>query len=505
MNSKWVKNFSISMSVFMLTGMLSGCNSSKSVSGTNEKDKSNAPLEFKMVAALYSDPPSLSDPFWTEWQKKTNTKLDMEWIPSADFQTKYSLMLNSGNIPEVSAVPDLRSPTLITGIQNGAFWDITGFLGDLSEYPNFKKNLAPDAFKYLSLDKKIYAVPRSRSRMDGGIKIRQDWLDKLNIPAPKTLDEYEAALKKIVSSDLDGNGKKDTIGLLSSSVPTGMFDAAFGALDPYNNAEGGLVETRLTPGYTDMIEWFRKLYSEGLMAKEFASIKDTQAIELFTTGTAASYTRSIWWDYEWEKTLNKTQPGAKLVNLTLQGPKGPAVELNTGVAGGYYISKKVPEEKVKKILKYFDQTASTELNDLGYYGIKDVHYKEVDGAKILTAQGIKEVNVTSKGAGVLAYSKWGKVWSASAPKAYNDAKEKEVGIYDEVGKINLFNNTLISTTWGQTWPKFDDEFTAMQTKAVVGQISMAEFKTYVKKLNDNPDLQKAFKEFAQSYKDFLSK
>lgn len=128
--------------------------------------------------------------------KRTNTKLDIEWVPDGDLNTKLDLLLASADLPEVLAAPSAVRPTLLNAVRSGAFWDLTPFLGDLSEYPNLKNNLAKDALKYLTVDGKIYAVPRSRSRIDPGIKIRKDWLDKLSIPVPKTLDEYAAALKK---------------------------------------------------------------------------------------------------------------------------------------------------------------------------------------------------------------------------------------------------------------------------------------------------------------------
>ncbi|TBL79597.1 extracellular solute-binding protein [Paenibacillus thalictri] len=513
---------STGVSVMLAASLAAGCSSGQEASkgaaqpGAGEPKKEaqagakteSKPLAIKMFAGLYNDVPDMNNAYWTEWQKRTNSKLDIEWVPDGDLNTKLDLLLASGDLPEVLASPTSTRPTLLNAIRNGAFWDLTPFLGDLSQYPNLKNNLAKDALKYLTVDGKIYAVPRSRSRIDPGIKIRKDWLDKLNIPVPTTLDEYAAALKKIVTSDPDGNGKNDTLGLIGHGVIVNdgdaSFAAGFGASDPTYNAEGGLIESRLTPQYADLVAWFRGLYQDGVLPKEFAVMKKTQAEELYKTGMAASYVRSIWWDDEWEKSIAKTQPNPKILDLQLKGPKGDAVDLQTGVSGGYYISKKVPEEKVKQLLKYFDYTASQEITDLGYYGIEGVHYKSVDGQKVLTEQGVKEVNTTSKGAGVLAYAKWGKVESASGTKAFNDAKKKEVEKFDEIGKVNPFAFSQ-STTWNNTWTKYENEWKAMVTKAIVGQITMDEYKAYIDKLNNLPEMKTAFKEFAASYKQFMGK
>ena len=491
----------------------SGANSGGSgnaASGDSSKPEpeQKEPLQIKMFLGLYNELPDMNNAFWTEWQKRANVKLDIEWVPSGDLETKTELLLSSGDLPEVMMTQNNATrPALIRAIKSGAFWDLTPFLGDFSNYPNLRDNTPPNWQKYLSVDGKIYAVPRSRSRIDIGIKIRKDWLDQLGLPVPTTLDEYRNALKMIVESDLDGNGAKDTLGLIGHDflVADGdnAFGAAFGLLDPHFDENGGFIPKQLNPKYADMVEWFRGLYADGILPKEFSVIKKTQAEELYKTGRAASYARSIWWDKEFEDSISKTQPGAKIVNLALQGPGGWSVDLAAGTNGGFYISKKVPEEKVKQILDYFEFTASDEMTDLAYYGLEGIHHTVVDGQKVLTEQGVKEINTTAKGAGVLAYAKWGKVDSASGTKEYNEAKRKEVEHFDQVGKVDPMVG-LLSDTWNNEWPKYQQEWQTMVTRAIVGQISVDEFRSYIDRLRNLPEMQKAFQELAESYKSLNS-
>ncbi|MGF7050587.1 putative aldouronate transport system substrate-binding protein [Paenibacillus sp. DS2015] len=473
---------------------------------TNSDNTGNIeePLSIQMFAGLYNEVPDMNDAFWTEWQKQTNSKLNIEWVPSGDLDTKLDLLLASAQLPEVISAPNFKRATLISAMKNGAFWDLTPFLGDFSKYPNLKNNVPTDAYKYRTVDGKIYSLPGSRAEIDPGIKIRQDWLEKLNIPIPTTLDEYAEALVKIAKGDPDGNNRDDTLGLIGGGVIISDGDASFasgfGAMEPTYNDEGGLIQTNLNPQYTETIAYFKKLYESGALSKEFSVTKRTQAQDLFTTGRAASYTRSIWWDKEWEDMMKKNgQPDAKILNLTLKGPKDYAVNLTIGGFGSYLISKEVPEEKVWKLLDYFEKTASTELTDLAYYGIENVHHTVIDGQMVLNEQGVKEVNTTSKNAGVLAAMKWGKVISASGDKAYNDAKIAEVETYAEVGSIDPFNY-LISDTWNEFWSKYENEWKSMVTQAIVGQITMEDYKKFIDKLNNIPEAKKAYQEFAAQYK-----
>jgi putative aldouronate transport system substrate-binding protein len=461
----------------------------------------NQPLPIQMVAGLYNEVPDMNNKFWTELQKRLNIKLDVNWIPSGDFDTKLDLILSSGNLPEIVAYPNQTlSASMLNAIKNGAFWDLTPFLGDLSEYPNLKNNLPPNALKYLSLNGKIYALPRSRSRIDEAVNIRKDWLDKLGIPVPTTLEEYRNALKKIVASDPSGKG---TFGIIGHGTIVndgdGTFEAAFGAYKPTYDSEGGLIWHQLTNQYTDMVDYFRQLYQDGSLPKEFSTMKVAQAQEIESAGRSATYIRSIKYLYDFESAAKKVQPDAQIMVLPpMKGPGGYTVELSTAVNGGFYISKKVPEDKVKRILKYLDASASTEMTDFAYHGVEGVHYNVVNGEKVPTELAKKEVNTTSLGASVLALTQWGKVDNPGAPKVYNDEKHKEVADYEKVGVINPFL-VIYSSTWSEIWPKYSSEWQSMVTKAIAGKISMDEYKAYVSKLNNMPEFKKAYKEFAEAY------
>ncbi|TDF92616.1 extracellular solute-binding protein [Paenibacillus piri] len=484
----------------LLTALAGGCSTTGDGGSADKGATGGKPLEIQIFGGLYNEMPDMNNQFWTEYQKRLNVKLDANWVPSGDVITKLDLILASGDIPEVIAYPNQGlTVTMINAIRSGAFWDLTPFLGDMSQYPNIKNNTPPNWTKFLSVDGKIYALPRSRSLIDSSINIRKDWLDKLGLAVPTTLDEYRNALKQIVNGDPDGNGKKDTMGIVGTSEGVSTFEAAFGAFTPTYDSEGGMIWHELTNQYTDLVDWFRQLYQDGSLPKEYMTMKRTQMEEAIGTGQAATYIRSTRYHYDFEVQAKKVQPEAKIIALPpLKGPGGYAADLSTGVNGGIFISKKVPEAKLKQMLQYFEATASQELTDFGYSGIEGVHYKVVNGEKVPTELSLKEVNTTSLGAAVLAYVKWGKVDNPGAPKEYNEEKRKQVADYEKLGVYNIFT-WLISDTWVKTWPKYTNEWKSMMTKAIVGQISMDEYKAYVAKLNNMPDIKQAYKEFAKAY------
>ncbi len=485
-------------SFLLLTVLLAGCVALPTLA-------EEPPVEITMLVQSYSEVPDMNGPFWTEFQRLTNSKLNIQFVPTGEFATKLDLMLAAADFPEVVTGVNVNSTSIGNAIREGAFWDLTPFLGDFEAYPHLKANAETGVFRYSSLDGAIYGIPSMRAVIDPSIKIRKDWLDAVGVPVPTTLDEYRDALKAIVDGDPAGLGKGVTLGFIQHGFNTidQSFLCAFGGFKPTYNDEGGMIYRNLTPQYEELIAWMNGLYKDGLLAKEWSVMKNTQAEELFTTGMAASYERNIWRDYPFEQLIRKLQPDAEVISLPpLQGPNGYAAWLQSGYIGMGLISSKVPAEKVERILRYYDLTATEEVNFLVYNGIEGVHHEMVDGQPQLTALGVQEVTPTCQQPAALLFDPWIKTVTMQAPKEYNDAKKEEVAVYAELGEKDPFAG-IVSGTWLEVWPRHNSEWEEMTVKAVNGAISLDEYHTYVEGLRNDPDLKQAFIEFAEAYKVFL--
>ncbi|MFH5183904.1 hypothetical protein ACHHV8_15400 [Paenibacillus sp. TAB 01] len=154
-----------------------------------------------------------------------------------------------------------------------------------------------------------------------------------------------------------------------------------------------------------------------------------------------------------------------------------------------------------------EKTTTKEYYDLTVYGVEGIHYNKVDGKIKLTEQRDKDLGSSAPWQ-VLAlyYDKYMKTVSSAAPQEYNDAKIQyldSIGYYDK-GTLDPFA-VINSDTFLTVWPKVQQEWISMGVKAIVGQITMDEYKAYVDKINNNPDFKKAYKEFAESYKEYFGK
>src|SRR3954447_2757572 len=117
------KRLNLIVTTVVSVGLLAGC------AGGNQPAKQEGgaagPLSMQFLVPSYADSPNMNDEYWSEWQKRTNSKLDVEWVPSGDYDTKFDLVLASGNLPEIIVSTNITRSTLLSAIKQGAFWDLT--------------------------------------------------------------------------------------------------------------------------------------------------------------------------------------------------------------------------------------------------------------------------------------------------------------------------------------------------------------------------------------------
>jgi putative aldouronate transport system substrate-binding protein len=500
---KIIKGIGLAVSLSML---LAACGNSGSGEASDKQDatvKPQEPLVIKGMANLYQQAPAKDSEFWKTMEKTFNVNYSVDWVPGDNYQQKVDLVLASNDIPEIMQITNTTAPSFVRAVKAGAFWDLTPYLGDFSKYPNFKNYTNKNAWGLSKINGKNYIVPRTRGNLDVALFIRQDWLGKLNLKAPTTLEEFAEIMKVIAKSDPDGNGKNDTIGILPNP---GFFAAAFGTRDPVRDSNGGIIHQNLTSNYADYVQYMRSLYEAGAIPKEFPLIKSSQQEEMFITGRMATITKNAWHKYRIEQESRKTQPEANVTLLTnLKGPRGYAHIWDLGFFGGIVISKKVDEKKMLQILDFLNATADEKKYNFVNYGIEGTHYVLKDGFPSLTDEGKKVVTNSINAPFIFSTAEFAKVDSPLAPLSYNlQTREEMKALYKIDAKIEMFN-LLQSESWSSMWAKSKDEFASMEAKAISGVISIDEFKAYQKKLSEAPDAVKAAGEFAKSYEEFFGK
>ncbi len=101
---------------------------------------------------------------------------------------------------------------------------------------------------------------------------RKDWLDKLGMAIPETIDAFEAYLRACRTTDFNGNGEFDEYGYTSgTNSPFCGFNEVFGAFGVmpmcWYNFDGKILRPEVTEGAKKALEVLARWYAEDLIPK----------------------------------------------------------------------------------------------------------------------------------------------------------------------------------------------------------------------------------------------
>ena len=354
-----------------------------------------APIE---ISLYYSDNATL--PFKADWmviqkiQEKYNVKLTFEPIPMSDYKTKVGLVLSTGEgAPDVILGTDSSADNAAACL-NGAAVAIS----DYSEWtPNFNARVAEfgleDNLKLLELgDGKRYYLPQlfDKPFYDGGLILRQDYLEKKGFAAPKTFDDLYEILKAY-KADYPDSYPLTT--LLRPSVLYRMTMPSFGVSLSKNSASGSKVLSwdydkkeffagAISEEYKAYVTYFHKLYAEGLLDPEMTQDDASDARKMATGAAMAMY---AYYDQIGGWTQASTIEGFKLnMYPVLEGPGGahhqPKSSTGVGILFPISTSKRADfEQVVRKIDEIF---FSEEAAKMWCIGVEGVTYT-MDGDKVV--------------------------------------------------------------------------------------------------------------------------
>jgi putative aldouronate transport system substrate-binding protein len=131
---------------------------------------------------------------------------------SSAFESELTTMAAASRMPDLIVIDDSR--LLFNLYDQGVFID------DWSPYktsmPNTFKNMGDLGLRYYERNGKLTCVTTRGGDQYWAWLIRKDWLDKLGLKMPATIDELLAVGKAFTFNDPDGNGRNDTYGFTSA-------------------------------------------------------------------------------------------------------------------------------------------------------------------------------------------------------------------------------------------------------------------------------------------------
>ena len=139
-------------------------------------------------------------------------------------------------------------------------------------------------------------MPRLSLAIGPALLYRQDWAEKLGLPAPKNADDILALFTAMTKNDPDGNGKPDTWALSGQagdwSMPfiRGMFRVPNGWR---KNPDGTLTNQIETDEFKQAITFARKLFEAGVYHPDAATMNRTQATKALIAGNIGGYADAL--------------------------------------------------------------------------------------------------------------------------------------------------------------------------------------------------------------------
>ena len=284
----------------MAASALAGCYSSKNTAKETEQTQSQTAEDQKgETRKEETTAAEKGEPVEMEWlvgqtssevdddaevvkaiEERFNIDLKAWYVDSNKFWENLNVRFAGGEMPDVLVIDNLSQlPAFVDG----------GIIGEIpieeirEKAPNYTKtadaNDDGSLWSTMIYNGKNYGIVNPMDAVPMAMFWRKDWLDKLGLEVPETLEDYEKVLTAFVEQDPDGNGKKDTAGMAERA-----FGAVFGAYGMRCVTGGGtgfkVEEMQLgednvpffpyiRPEAKEALTTLHDWYTKGLIDKEF--------------------------------------------------------------------------------------------------------------------------------------------------------------------------------------------------------------------------------------------
>lgn len=268
----------------MALSVFAGCSgkaaSSAAASGQAASGKDTQPVEMEWLVSQTSAEVDDNAEVVKDIEERFNIDLKTWYIDNNKFWENLNVKFAGGEMPDVLVIDNLSQlPALVDG----------GIVGELPiekvrEFaPTYAKvadeNSDGSFWSTMVYKGKNYGVAQPMDAVPMAMFWRKDWLDKLGLETPKTIEDYEKVLTAFVENDPDGNGKKDTAGLAERSF--GAIFGAYGLRCVTGATKGFKVEELqlgednvpffpyIRPEAKEVLTLLNDWYNKGILDKEF--------------------------------------------------------------------------------------------------------------------------------------------------------------------------------------------------------------------------------------------
>ncbi len=285
MKKLFQKSICFSMALLMVVLCLTGCGSNSNLSELQKQQKENGGFSVLIPTESDEAPEGVRDMALKRLESMTDVPITWDYMAKVDGANVLRQQISAGEFPQVVIGNQFQPADISQFAANGIILPIEDYINE-EDTPNIYKMFEerPEIRAALNApDGHMYTLPGLKEFMpdyiENYIYINKVWLDKLGLNIPTTLVELKDVLKAFKEKDPNGNGKADEIPLTFNTtsavsypeVLLSSFGMAtkFGTWDSWLTVQKGEVKfTPILKEWRAMLEYYRDLYSEGLLDME---------------------------------------------------------------------------------------------------------------------------------------------------------------------------------------------------------------------------------------------
>lgn len=272
----------------------------------------------KMTSVNNSNMPendTYTDNAYTRYIKSVINVQNVDVFEANDSQydTNVSMVISMGSLPDIMVVSSQDEVEQL--VEAGLIEDLTeSYNNCISDRIRKMYESYGDSLKdMVTYDGKIMALPETNIT-DGPnlVWLRKDWMDKLGLSEPHTIDDVVNIVKHFISEDPgnngeDASGKPNTVGLAVDTDVTGecgyssefLLDIIFACFGAYPkqwimNDDGEIVYGSVTDEAKEALSYINSLYNQGVIDNDFLLRTSTNICELIENGLCGSFF-GPWW------------------------------------------------------------------------------------------------------------------------------------------------------------------------------------------------------------------
>ncbi|MEH7014338.1 extracellular solute-binding protein [Neobacillus niacini] len=354
---------------------------------TDPMAKYDPPIEVTTVRAVsnivFDKGETIDDnAVYDAYEKDLGIKIKNKWV-SDKYSEKLKLSIASNDIPDFMKVSASELNQLY---EADMIMDLTEIFDKYATKAT-KEWFHLDGGRQLltaTFDDKLMAIPATDNPYNSSsyLWIRKDWLEKLNLSAPKTMDDVFNIIDEFSANNPGGKGKTYSFAINKDFLNSGAYDLQgfFNGYHAYPGSwvkgpDGELMYGTIAPEMKSAIQKLQEMYKEGLIDPEFA-VKDADTVNELVVSDQIGMAYGAFWLSIWplqsaaiqNDKLAQDWQSYPIVSTDDQPAKSGT---DNGVGAYFVISKnaKNPEAVMKIINKWIEvQTNLTDENKVYMFG-----------------------------------------------------------------------------------------------------------------------------------------